>query len=85
MKTHKEVLEELHDKTLAFVVDSEITIAYLKTQDPKRVLKEKPRVFAGQMMKEDITVEMSLKEQEVRLKENQALLEVIDKAIAEEK
>ncbi len=84
MKTRKEALEDLFDRTLAIVVDSEVTVAYLKTQDPKRILKERQKVFGGTMMKEDVTVEMMLKEQEIKVAENRKVLEVIGKEIEKE-
>ena len=85
-KTRLEALEEIHDKILATVIDSEIQIDYFKGQDPNEVILEQPKKSAiGQIVMQKFTAEMVVKEQEGILKRNQGRLEIIEKKIKEEK
>lgn len=84
IKTRTQILEEIYDKTIAVIVDSEIQIEYLKKQDPKLVLLQEKVAMAGAGMKKDWTVEMLIKKEESKLKENNEVLSIIDKRIKEE-
>ena len=84
-KTKIQALEEIHDKTLTVIIDSEIQIEYLKKQDPKRIVfPNREVVVAGIRMKKDFTAEMLVKMEETKLGENSEVLKIIEKKIKEE-
>lgn len=83
-KTKVQVLEEIYDRTLAVITDSEIQIEYLKKQDPKMVVFTKVEMFGGTPMKKEFTAEMLIKKEEDKLKENREVLSIVDRNIEEE-
>lgn len=90
IKTRTEILEEIYDKTLAVIVDSEIQIEYMGKQDPKRVLATSPEkkyntlTSRNEIQMVDYTAEMLLKKEESKLKENLVVLSIVDKWIKKE-
>ena len=85
IKTRIKVLEEIYDRTLVVIIDSEIQIEYLKKQDPKMIVFQKVEMFGGTPMKKDYTAGMLVVKEEAKLKENNAVLNIISKKIKEEK
>jgi len=83
-KTKVQVLEEIYDRTLAVITDSEIQIEYLKKQDPKMVIYTKVEMFGGTPMKKEFTAEMLTKKEEGKLKENNEVLNIVNRIIKEE-
>lgn len=85
-KTRLQVLEEIHDKVFSASVDAEIQIEMMKTRDPKMVIyPNREVVMAGIRTKQDWTAEMVIKHNEIKIKEDASILEVIKKMIEKEK
>lgn len=83
-KTRLQALEELYDKAIAVIVDSEIQIEYFKKKDPKMIVFSKVEMIAGQPFKKDFTAEILIKKEEEKLKENNAVLDIISGKIQRE-
>ena len=90
IKTRKEVLVELHDKTLAILIDSEVQIAYLKLQDPKMIVRRIEVKKLNQLTRKmesktaEFTAEMIVKSEEGKLAENREVLKIILEKIKQE-
>ena len=91
IETRTQVLEELHDKTLAVIIDSEVQIEYLKKQDPKMVVLQRPMKKFNPLTKKEFvemanfTAEMLVTIEKTKLTENNEVLNIIKKKIEEEK
>ena len=87
MKTRKEILTDLYNKTLVMLIDSEVQIDYLKKQDPKMVLFSKPVERINELTKQryiqkvDFTAEMVVKQEEGKVVENKAVLAIIEEKL----
>ena len=86
VKTKLQMLEEIYDKVFAVAVDAEIQVDFMKTQDPKKIIyPNKEYTVAGIKMKKDISAEMIVVENEAKIKNDYAILEIIKNKIEEER
>lgn len=75
VKTKKDVLEDLWNKTLAEVVDSEVKITLLKKKDPNSVMYSRKEMVMNRIVVRDYNAKMVLEEEE---KSWRGKLEVLD-------
>ena len=84
VKTKLEILKEFYNKTLSFVLYSEVLIDYYKKEDSKKIIETKTVMVLGRPTPKEITAEMLIEKEEKKLKDNQKLLAIIEKRIKKE-
>ena len=89
-KTKVEAIQEIYDRTISVIVDSEIQTQYMKKQDPKRVISIVPEKKYSMLTRKDeiqmvdYTAEMLLKKEESKLKEHLVVLDIVKKKLQEQ-
>ena len=85
VKDKKDVLEDLWNKTLAEVVDSEVKIALLKSKKPEEVVYTKKEMVMNRLVVREFNVKMVLEEEEKSWRGKIEVLEIIKNLLEKEK